>query len=163
MSLQPRRMIMELTDYASFVNSLHGTPRATSIRYSIIGAPFWEEGYMELLSIRVFEDDDTWLMKAWLNKEHVKKSYENPNDWLAGLHGRFDQFRFINHFIPLYSDKRIGFCQYYTCADANEDWYGDIPLAASCSMDYLIGEEAYLGRGFGKMPVGLLVQKVFSL
>ena len=32
----------------------------------------------------------------------------------------------------------------------------------SYGIDYLIGEEAYLGKGFGKEIVTLLVRKVFS-
>ena len=118
---------------------------------------------MNLLKIRAFEDDDIVLMKIWLNKEHVMRWYEDSNDWLAEICGRFDEFSFINHFIALYDDKPIGFCQYYTCADANEHWYGDIPLAGSYSIDYLIGEEDYLGKGFGKAIIGLLVKEVFSL
>ena len=118
---------------------------------------------MDLLKIRVFEDNDIILMKTWLNKEHVRKWYEDPNDWLTEIYRRFDKFSFVNHFIALYDNKPIGFCQYYTCADANETWYGDIPLAGSYSIDYLIGEENYLGKGIGKAIIDLLVKEVFSL
>lgn len=118
---------------------------------------------MDLLKIRVFEDNDIILMKTWLNKEHVRKWYEDPNDWLTEIYGRFDKFSFVNHFIALYDNKPIGFCQYYTCADANETWYGDIPLVESYSIDYLIGEENYLGKGLGKAIIDLLVKEVFSL
>lgn len=118
---------------------------------------------MNLLKIRVFEDDDIFLMKTWLNKKHVLKWYEDPDDWLAEIYGRFDEFSFINHFIVLYDNKPIGFCQYYTCAEANEDWYGDIPLEGSYSIDYLIGEESYLGKGLGKAIIDLLAKEVFSL
>lgn len=118
---------------------------------------------MELLKIRAFEDDDLLLMKAWLNKGYVIKWYEDPGEWLAEIRGRFDEFSFIHHFIALYGDKPIGFCQYYACADAGESWYGDIPLAGSYSIDYLIGEEDYLAKGLGKAIIGLLVQEIFSL
>ncbi len=118
---------------------------------------------MELLKIKAFEDDDMLLMKTWLNKEHVIRWYEDPDDWFTEICGRFDEFGFINHFIALYDEKPIGFCQYYTCADADEDWYGDIPPAGSYSIDYLIGEENYLGKGLGKAIIALLVKEVFSL
>jgi RimJ/RimL family protein N-acetyltransferase len=118
---------------------------------------------MNLLEIRMLHDDDVPLLKTWLSKEHVLKWYENPDDWLAEIYGRFDMFSFIKHFIALQDGKPIGFCQYYSCSDANEDWYGDIPLAGSYSIDYMIGEENYLGKGFGKSIIDLLVKKVFSL
>ncbi|KPU45853.1 aminoglycoside N(6')-acetyltransferase type 1 [Oxobacter pfennigii] len=118
---------------------------------------------MDLLKIRAFEDDDILLMKTWLNKEHVMKWYEDPDAWLSEIYGRFDKFSFINHFIALYDRNPIGFCQYYICADADEHWYGNIPITGSYSIDYLIGEENYLGKGFGKAIIALLVNKVFSL
>lgn len=37
-----------------------------------------------------------------------------------------------------------------------------MPISESYGIDYLIGEEAYLGKGFGKEIVTLLVRKVFS-
>ena len=46
--------------------------------------------------------------------------------------------------------------------DSDEDW-GELPLEGAYCIDYLIGEEAYLGRGFGKGIVSLLVKKIFSL
>lgn len=118
---------------------------------------------MNLLKIRMLHDEDIPLLKAWLHKEHVSKWYENPDSWLAEVDGRFDTYSFINHFIALYDGNPIGFCQYYTCADANEDWYGEISPVGSYSIDYLIGEENYLGKGFGKAIVDLLVKTVFSL
>ena len=102
-------------------------------------------------------------MEAWLNKEHVKRWYGDPNDWLIEVKGRNDKFEFIKHFIALYDDTPIGFCQYYACSDANEDWYGKIPLMGTYSIDYLIGEENYLGKGLGKAIIDLLIKNVFSL
>lgn len=118
---------------------------------------------MHSLKIRMLQEEDVPLLKAWLNQEHVSKWYGDPGDWLAEIDGRFDRFSFIKHFIALYEEKPIGFCQYYTCADAREDWYGEISPIGSYSIDYLIGEENDLGKGFGKAMIALLVNKVFSL
>jgi len=118
---------------------------------------------MNSIKLRLFSDDDIYLMERWLQKEHVKKWYENPDDWLIEIKGRQVEFKFIKHFITLHNDVPIGFCQYYKCADANEDWYGNIPLSGTYSIDYLIGEEMWLGKGFGKRIIDLLVKEIFSL
>jgi RimJ/RimL family protein N-acetyltransferase len=52
----------------------------------------------------------------------------------------------------------VGFCQYYDCYDANgmEDWFEVDAGGETFSIDYMIGDEAYLGKGYGKAMVGLL-------
>ena len=52
----------------------------------------------------------------------------------------------------------MGFCQYYDCYDAGEDWYTVTSSQETFSIDYLIGEEAYLKQGFGKQIVQLLTE-----
>jgi hypothetical protein len=42
--------------------------------------------------------------------------------------------------------KPIGFCQYYLCAQADEDDYNIFPKDGTYSIDYLIGEIEYLGK-----------------
>ena len=56
----------------------------------------------------------------------------------------------------------IGFCQYYLCSKANEDWYGNTPIEGTYSIDYLIGEKNFLGKGYGKETIKLLENEVFS-
>ncbi len=118
---------------------------------------------MNSIKLRLFSDEDTYLMERWLQKEHVKKWYEDPDDWLIEIKGRQAEFKFIKHFIALHNDAPIGFCQYYKCADANEDWYGNIPISGTYSIDYLIGEEMTLGKGFGKRIIALLIKEIFAL
>jgi len=122
---------------------------------------------MDMLKIRALNDDDVQLMENWLNKEHIKKWYEVPDlcsidDWLSEIKGRNNEFKYISHFIALWGQNPIGFCQYYKCEDIEDDWYGDTPLYGTYSIDYLIGEEAYLGKGLGKSIISLLVKVVFS-
>lgn len=59
----------------------------------------------------------------------------------------------------LYNDVKIGFCQYYRMNEAGEIWHGAIKTAGTDSIDYLIGEGAYLGRGYGRTAV----QKLLSI
>ncbi len=118
---------------------------------------------MNLLELRKIQDDDIPLMKRWLYKDYIIKWYQDPEEWIKEIIQRDNEFKFLNHFIVLYEDKPIGFCQYYKCSDAEEDWYGEIPVKGTYSVDYLIGEEEYLGKGFGKAIIELLVNKIFSI
>ena len=117
---------------------------------------------MEQLKLRSFTDADIPLLSDWLNKEYILKWYEDPDAWLTEIKGRTEKFSFITHFIALYDGKPVGFCQYYSCANAGEEWYGDIPVEGSYSLDYLIGEEEYLGKGLGKGIIQLLIMEVFQ-
>ncbi len=118
---------------------------------------------MSNLKLCTIEDKDIPLLEKWLNKDYVIKWYVEPEAWLHEVKERFNEFKFVSHYIVTLNEKPIGFCQYYTCSDAGEDWYGDITLNGTYSIDYLIGEEEYLGKGFGKSIVYLLTQKIFSL
>jgi len=120
-----------------------------------------------MLKLRLLNDNDLPLMENWLNKDHVKQWYEVPeecsiDDWLDEIKGRNDEFQFLTHMIVLQNDHPIGFCQYYKCTDSDEDW-GTLPIAGSYCIDYLIGEELYLGKGLGKELVNQLVKEIFSL
>lgn len=117
---------------------------------------------MEQLELRRFTDEDLPRFSAWLKKEYILKWYEDPDAWMAETKGRSAEFSFITHFIALYEGKPIGFCQYYPCTNAGEEWYGDIPAEGSYSLDYLIGEEEYLGEGLGKGIIQLLINEVFQ-
>ena len=120
-----------------------------------------------MLILRVFEDDDLQLLDKWLHKEYVKKWFEVPDictieDWLHEVKNRNGEFKWIRYFIVLNEECQVGFCIYYKCVDAKEDWYGDISLDGVYSMDYLIGEEEYLGKGIGNEMIETLMKMIFS-
>lgn len=120
------------------------------------------------VKLRLLHDGDIPLMEKWLHKDHIKKWYDIPGlcsiaDWLAEIREHNDKYKFVTHYIALWNDKPIGFCQYYKCADTEEDWYGDIPLPGTYSIDYLIGEEDFLGKGLGKAMISLLISEIFAL
>ncbi len=56
----------------------------------------------------------------------------------------------------------IGFCQYYDCFDAGETegWYHVNIRGDTFSIDYLIGEESRLYKGYGKAVVRLITDAV---
>lgn len=54
----------------------------------------------------------------------------------------------------------MGFCQYYRYQLGGENWHGSLPLAGTYSIDYLIGESEYLGKGLGRAMVGQLMGRI---
>ena len=108
-----------------------------------------------MLKARAFEDSDLHLLDKWLHKAYIKKWFEvsgicTIDDWLHEVKNRNGEFKWLNYFIVLWKGCPVGFCAYYQCIDAKEEWYGNISLEGVYSMDYLIGEEDYLGKGIGK-------------
>ena len=122
-----------------------------------------------MLELRLLNDNDISLAEIWLNKEHVRKWYEIPHlgvaidDWMYEINARNGEFGWLTYFIVLWKGHPIGLCQYYKCADSIDEDFGTLPLAGSYGIDYLIGEEAFLGKGLGKGMILLLVDKIFSL
>lgn len=120
-----------------------------------------------MLELRLLDDHDISLVEAWLNKEHVKRWYEIPHlgitidDWMSEIKGRNGEYQWLTYYIALWQGHPIGLCQYYKCVDSDED-FGTLPLTGSYGIDYLIGEESYLGKGLGKGIITLLVDKIFS-
>ena len=122
-----------------------------------------------MLELRLLHDNDIPLIETWLNKEHVKRWYEIPelgitiNDWISELKAYKGEFQWITYLIVLWQNRPIGLCLYYKCVDNSGEDFGTLPLTGSYGIDYLIGEESYLGKGLGKGIVTLLVDKIFSL
>lgn len=118
---------------------------------------------MQQLTCRPIAENDIPLLTTWLNKPYILKWYENPEDWLLEIRERNTTFQFVKHFIVLDGQLPIGFFQYYPCEQAKEAWYGNLPLAGTYSIDYLIGQEDYLGKGYGSTMIALITDAVFSL
>lgn len=72
------------------------------------------------------------------------------------------EFQWLTYIIVMWKDHPIGLCQYYKCEDSSDEDFGTIPLLGSYGIDYLIGEEFYMGKGLGKKMIALLVDKIFS-
>ena len=115
------------------------------------------------LVLRPFEDRDMPLVESWLRQDHVRPWYQDPNAWLLELRERHGAFSFLRHFIVEAHGSPIGFCQYYACADADEEDYRALPREGTYSIDYLIGDNRFLGRGLGRAIVRTLAETIFSL
>lgn len=110
--------------------------------------------------LRPVTDRDMALIRGWLLQDHVVKWFEHPQDWLNEIENRKNQFAWINHFIVSFEGADIGFCQYYAYKNSGEDWHGSVDVEGSYSLDYLIGDMAYMGRGLGKKIICVLVQEI---
>lgn len=122
-----------------------------------------------MLELRLLNDNDIPLIEIWLNKDHVKRWYEIPHlgitidDWLYEIKEYKGEFQWITYLIAMWKNRPIGLCLYYKCVDSSDEAFGTLPLIGSYGIDYLIGEETYLGKGLGKEIITLLVNKIFSL
>jgi len=117
---------------------------------------------MRKIALRPIKDEDIILVTTWLKKEYILKWYHHPEDWLTEINNRNGIYSWIHHFIVMDENTPIGFCQYYDCFNANdiEDWYKITEKNHTFSIDYLIGNEAYLGKGYGKAIVSLLTDTI---
>jgi len=113
-----------------------------------------------LLNSRPLQDTDVEQVKIWLYKDYISKWYHDTDDWLKEIKERSREFSFLHHFIVYKGDEPIGFCQYYDCFDAKELWYSVESKGEVFSIDYLIGEEDYLRKGFGKQIIKLLIDEI---
>ena len=102
------------------------------------------------------------MLTAWLHKDCILKWYHDPAAWLSEVAGRHGEFSWIRHYVVMDSETPIGFCQYYDCYDGKdfEGWYTVTRREDTFSIDYLIGDEAYLGKGYGKEIVRVLTEHI---
>ena len=115
---------------------------------------------MEQISLEKITEEDIFLIEQWLQKECIKKWYDPIDEWINELKNRNGEYSFIKHFIVKYNSTKIGFCQYYDCFDAQELWYKIDKQKYTYSIDYLIGEENYLNKGYGKEIIRQLIEKI---
>lgn len=113
-----------------------------------------------MTTIRPMTNEDLTIFKKWLYKPHVAKWYHEPLDWIMEIEQKDNEFHWIHHFIVEYNSKNIGFCQYYACMDSDELWEGYTALGGSYSIDYMIGENQYIGKGLGKEIIVTLIDKI---
>lgn len=114
----------------------------------------------QILHLRQIEDGDIPLLNKWLHKLYILNWYEDPEVWLDEIRQRNGVCGFIHHFVVMTGSQSIGFCQYYDCYEAGEDWYSVHSANETYSIDYLIGEEAYLRQGYGRQIICLLVDMI---
>lgn len=108
------------------------------------------------LWLKKFTDQDIPLLTKWLDAEHIKPWFTDPQAWLDEVREREGEYSWIRHYIICRSSATIGFCQYYPYWKSGEDWHGNIPVEGTYSIDYLIGEVENLKKGYASAAVRLL-------
>lgn len=114
----------------------------------------------DYIRLRELTDSDLLLFKEWLYLPHVAAWYHDPLDWIEEVEKRNSEFHWIQHFIVEHEGKPIGFCQYYEYSNSGETWHGSTEISGTYSIDYMIGEAAYLGKGLGKAIIKALIDKI---
>ena len=76
-----------------------------------------KNGCMEMteeqqISLRTIYDRDIPAIECWLNREHVRKWFGEPQTWLEEINAKHG---WIHYYIVEYENIPIGFCQYYDC------------------------------------------------
>ena len=116
-----------------------------------------------MISLRPANKDDFNVIEVWLNKEYIKKWYGEPEEWLAEIRNDSGEFGWLNHYIVMYEDMPVGFCQYYDSSQTPEGFEWDNEPQGTFAIDYLIGEEIFLKNGLGSVIIQQLCQLIRSL
>ena len=130
------------------------------------------------IKIKPLQNEDIPLFTKWLNKEYIYKwlcpgGEKDREAWLDQVNDRNGKYDFIKHFIVYHNDQKIGYCLYVDCfylKDLEEEGhdfenlYGDVTKKNhTYEIGYLIGEEEYLNKGFGKQIIQLLEERITGL
>lgn len=117
------------------------------------------------ITLRAIEDADIRLVERWLAKDHVRPWFTDPGEWLREIRERNGEFSFISHFIASLNGLPFAFCQYYPCAAAAgiEDDFAMYGQEGLYGVDYMVGEESFLGKGYGKAVVSELLARIFAI
>ena len=111
------------------------------------------------MKIREYKQEDIDILKDWLNRNHIKKFFGNPSDWINEITENLTA-DWITYFI-VENPLPIGFLQYYETDIAPQgDWSGE-PIG-TVGIDYFIGEEKNVGKGYGAKIIGLLIDVISS-
>lgn len=116
----------------------------------------------EGIILRPLADSDKEQFRAWVHMPHVALWYHDPESWIDEIDKREGVFSWIHHFIAEVDGCLIGFGQYYEYLRSEETWHGSVAVEGAYSIDYLIGESDYIGKGLGCALVQELVALVRS-
>jgi predicted DNA-binding transcriptional regulator YafY len=118
------------------------------------------------VTVRPLSRDDFPLVQRWLAMPHVQAWWGSepmaPADVERKYGPRADGTDPTRVFVIELADQPIGIIQCYRHEDY-ADWDRAVGIPASAGIDYLIGEPAQCGRGFGTAAIGCLVPCVFAL
>lgn len=100
------------------------------------------------------------VLDQWLNKAREYIEQDNWKEAILIAKACLEEYAFLRHYIVYVENKPVGFGQWYDCFDAKEDWYTVERPDEIFSIDYFIGEEEYLRKGYGKAIVKELINMI---
>lgn len=111
------------------------------------------------MKIREFKPEDLDIFRSWLEQDHIRKYWGDPQDWINEVSQNLNA-DWVKYFI-VETNNPIGFLQYYETDRAPQGDWSDEPIG-TVGIDYLIGDKEYLGKGNGSEIVRLLVDLIKS-
>jgi RimJ/RimL family protein N-acetyltransferase len=118
------------------------------------------------VTIRPLGRDDFPLLRRWLAMPHVQAWWGTeplaPADVERKYGPRADGTDPTRVFVIEVANQPIGIIQCYRHRDY-ADWNRAVGIPVAAGLDYLIGEPAQCGRGFGPAAITCLVPHVFGL
>jgi aminoglycoside 6'-N-acetyltransferase len=121
---------------------------------------------------------DLSLLLNWLNKPHLKATWGEDKQWtMADIEDKYASYlhRFkINHqgqkrplyaYIILLENHSIGYIQYYDAFDFPRQGYAlaehlPTPLKSLAALDIFIGDEKFIGKGYGSSILKSFCEKL---
>ena len=116
------------------------------------------------LTFRPLAKSDFRQFAQWLGKPFVKKYWPEPAtvEHVAKEYGACTDGDFTTRVYVVQDGKEpIGIIQAFELA-SYPDWAKMIPMEGAVSIDYLIGEEDYIGRGYGTQMIKEFIQQVIK-
>ena len=118
------------------------------------------------VTIRPLSRDDFPLLQRWLGMPHVQAWWGSEPVALADVEHKYgpraDGTDPTRVFVIERAGHPIGIIQCYRHEDY-PDWDRAVGIPGAAGLDYLIGEPAQRGRGFGPAVITCLVPHIFGL
>ncbi len=117
----------------------------------------------EEITFKHLAKSDLPLLTTWLNKPHVKAWWDEhltPDEIKEQYASRIGD-QIVVPFMVYLDEKPIGFIQYYDAAKEGGGWWPD-EVEGTIGIDQFIGEENYMGRGYGTKIIAAFVRKLFE-
>jgi len=111
------------------------------------------------LKLKTLTDEDMGILYDWLCRKHVKEFFGDPLEWITEIANNRVTALWIHYFIAIADSTPIGLVQYYETNKAPEGTGSDEP-EGTVGIDYLIGEESFLYRGYGNEIVRETIVKI---
>lgn len=119
------------------------------------------ENNVTQITFKRMQSSDFKKIYDWIQQPHVSKWWSDPNDW-SEFKLKFQrklESPYRSCFIIYVDDTAIGYIQSYA-ANKFPEWPSE--QDGTYGMDLFIGEDDYIGKGYGSRIVAQFVQELFK-